>query len=76
MKLPDPDLQLRLQLEQKTSRIAREVLVPALPQGVGFCLVLYDFGAGGSMAYCANGQRDDVIKMLEELTEKMRRSEG
>ena len=62
----------RLALENVCAKLGRTV-GDILPEGVGFVMVLFDFGAKGSMAYMGNGNREDVIKMLGELRDKIRR---
>ncbi len=47
-----------------------DLIRKALP-GFGFVLVLFDFGAKGSMHFVSNGHRPDVIRMLRELLEKI-----
>lgn len=39
--------------------------------GIGFTLVLYDFGEKGNLAYASNGNREDMMSTLRELLEKM-----
>lgn len=62
----------RLELEHLVRGIA-ESLREALPRSVGFAVALFDFGDKGSMAYAANAKREDVVKMLGELRDKIRR---
>ena len=60
----------RLELEEMCRVLGRKIGA-GLPKGVGFALVIYDFGEGGSMAYMANAKRDDMIKMFKELVAKL-----
>ena len=60
----------RLKLETEAAALGRAVARQLRP-GVGFCLVLYDFGNAGNMAYLANGERADVAKLLVELGSKL-----
>ena len=60
----------RQSLEKEVAEMARAI-IPNLPPGTGFLMVMFDFGARGSMAYAANGNRGDVIKMLDELRGKL-----
>ncbi len=66
--------QVRLVLEKQCSEIGR-VIADALPAGVGFCFVTFDFGPAnsGNMAYLSNGERKSTVKMLRELLEKIER---
>jgi len=45
-------------------------------QRVGFAVVIFDFGERGSMAYASNGQREDVVRTLRELLQKMETARG
>jgi hypothetical protein len=39
---------------------------------IGFALVMFDFGdPGGSMAYASTAQRDDFLRLLDELRGKL-----
>lgn len=60
----------RAALEAVASKIA-EVVRPLLPPGVGFMTVVADFGVTGSLAYCANVPRNEMINLLAELREKL-----
>jgi hypothetical protein len=33
---------------------------------IGFALLMYDFGPGGFLAYCGNGDREGTIRLLRE----------
>lgn len=61
----------RIVLQEQVSRIA-SVLGEVLPDGVGFTLVLADFGAPGNMAYASSIEREGCMSLLEELLDKMR----
>jgi hypothetical protein len=68
--LVSPAKQAQEHLETETAMLGR-ALAKQLRPGVGFCLVLYNFGAEGNMAYLANGERESVIKLLRELCDKI-----
>ena len=42
---------------------------------VGFCLMVFDFGPGGSTAYFSNGRREDMIKAISELLDHIKEVE-
>lgn len=44
----------------------------ACPPGIGFALLMFDFGEGGTMAYTSNAVRADMIAALEELLKTLR----
>ena len=62
----------REQLQRIAAGVAQAVS-GYLPKGagIGFAVVLFDFGDGGNMAYASNGNRGDVAKTLRELLEKL-----
>lgn len=41
-----------------------------LPVGMGFALLMFDFGPGGNMFYISNAQREDVLKSMQEFIDK------
>lgn len=55
----------RLSLESECRDIGR-IIGGTLPEGVGFVLMMYDFGDRGSLAYIANGERDGCMKTIRE----------
>lgn len=61
--------QVRLVLEQQCREIA-DTIAQACPAGVGFALLLFDYGDGGNIAYVSNGARDDMRKALRELLDR------
>lgn len=60
--------------EVEAKKIAR-ILKDNMPDGWGFTLILYSYGGEGFMTYLSTGQREDCIKMLEELLLKMKNNE-
>jgi hypothetical protein len=42
------------------------------PKRLGFALLVFDYGAGGTMAYASNAQRADMIEAIEELIGHLR----
>ena len=41
-----------------------------LPMGMGFVLLMFDFGENGNMFYISDAQRDDVLKSMQEFIDK------
>lgn len=39
-------------------------------EGVGFALLIFDFGGGGNLAWISNAQREDMLEALKEFMEK------
>lgn len=42
------------------------------PEGMGFTLMFYTFGEGGSMFYASNAKREDMIRAMQEFIAKHR----
>jgi hypothetical protein len=66
----------RLRLEKVTREIGG-IIGDAVRQtagpGVGFCLMLFDFGPRGALSYLSNAERDDMIKVLDEFKTRLLR---
>ena len=60
----------RVALEETVAATARR-LGREMPVGVGFCLVMFNYGVEGSMAYASTGERETAMCMLRELLDKM-----
>lgn len=55
----------RAELEALSRSIA-EALTEALPEGLGFALLVFDFGEGGNLAWISNARREDMVRALRE----------
>lgn len=56
----------RTELEA-TARAIGRTIKDGLPEGVGFAVLVFDLGSGGTMTYLSNAQRDDMVRALREL---------
>lgn len=56
-------------LEAHAKRIARSI-TDALPEGVGFALLIFDFGEHGHLTWLSNADRQDMIRALHEFMQK------
>lgn len=65
----------REELEEASRRFGRviaEVLNESFGKGkVGFCLLLFDFGGPGNLAYLSNAKREDMIAAINEFLSKV-----
>lgn len=41
-----------------------------MPKGMGFMLMLFDFGENGATFYISSAQRADMLKAMKEFIEK------
>lgn len=57
-------------LEMEARAIGR-LIGGGLPAGVGFGLLLFDFGEGGNLTWISNGSREEMIKALRDCADKM-----
>jgi hypothetical protein len=67
----EPARAKRLELQALVAGVA-SVLKPAIPEGIGFILVLADHGDSGGMAYASTIERDGAVSAMQELVDKMR----
>lgn len=69
----------REQLESATVYIAQYVNAMVKEEfgtDVGFMLALFDFGESGSLAYAGTAPREDAVRALRELIEKMEHADN
>lgn len=57
------------EIEEALYQVGQE-LKKRCPPGVGFALLMFDFGEGGGMFYASNAQRVDMIKAMKEFIQK------
>ncbi len=60
---------LEILAAESARRIADE-LKRSLPRGVGFAVLVFDFGPGGNLAYVSNAERADMLKAMREFIAK------
>lgn len=67
---------VRMALEAKAELFAREIDGRLNQAGeekmVGFVLIMFTFGEGGSLTWISNAQRIDMIKAMEEWIAKVK----
>ena len=65
--LAPPELEKRL-------RHAIEMVQAIMPAHTGVTVMVFDFGAGGGLAYISNADRRNMVQALEEMAERLRRA--
>lgn len=60
----------RVGLEAQCAELGRN-LARCMPNGVGFTLLMFDFGTDGNIAYLSNAKRDDMCRALREFLSKV-----
>lgn len=58
------------ELEEIARDVGREI-GGAMPSGVGFALLVFDFGSNGTITYVSNARREDMIAALKNLVANM-----
>lgn len=56
------------ELEALARSIGRTLKV-AMPEGVGFALLVFDYGEGGHLTYVSSARREDMVKAVKEWLE-------
>lgn len=67
------DVRKRIGLEELTAQLGQTlggILKESAPD-LGFCLLMFNYGEGGALAYCSSAQRADMIKTLDEFREML-----
>lgn len=55
---------------EEVSREVAELIASAMPPGVGFALLVFDFGEGGNLAWMSNAERPSMIAAVREWLDK------
>jgi hypothetical protein len=50
-----------------------EYLKTKVPTGMGFMVLMFDYGEKGNMFYLSSALRDDMIKAMEEFIAKQKK---
>lgn len=53
-----------------------ETLKKRVPEGMGFTVLMFDYGAGGAMFYLSSAQRADMINSMKEFIKKQEAKNG
>ncbi len=56
---------------KENCRQVGEAFASICPEGVGFCLLMFKRDEAGTMVYTSNVGREDMIKLIKDLVEKM-----
>lgn len=62
-------MEARLGLEEMCVKIGNQ-LDGEMPEGIGFTLLMFNFGEGGHLAYLSNAQRADMLDTMREFLSK------
>lgn len=70
---PHEDPELEALIADVGRRIAVSIKEAGEGRGrkLGFALLVFDFGAGGFLTWMSNANREDMIRVLREFTEKL-----
>ena len=53
-------------MDKENLNLLANMVDNALPDNMGFCLMVFPFGSEGRLQYVSNGNREDVVKALKE----------
>lgn len=68
--MADKDFEVRSEEAEKALREIGEYIKGMVPAGMGFSLLLFDYGPDGSMFYMSSAKREDMIKAMKEFISK------
>ena len=60
-----------LEEAERTMQSLARVVGNMTPQGWGFAVLCFSFGENGFMNWVSNAERQDMIKALKEMVEKL-----
>lgn len=57
-------------LEERARHVGR-LIGQHMPPGVGFALLVFDFGEGGHMTWLSNAERESMIEAMQEMVARL-----
>lgn len=64
----------RMALEAECRRMGKAIAT-CMPEGVGFCFLMFDVDGGGGTTYLSNIKRSEVVARMAELLAKLKQSD-
>ena len=64
------NFQVRDEKVEHYLKVVAEAIKVNLPAGMGFTLLMFDYGDGGNMFYTSTAKREDMIKAMKEFISK------
>jgi len=61
-----------LEMLEKNADALGNLIGGAVPDGIGFCLMIFSFGPEGWLTYSSNAERGSMIEALNELLDKIK----
>ena len=62
-------MKVPLSVLESNARAIGTLIGGSLPPGVGFALMLFDFGDGGNLTYLSNANRGQLVTQLRECAD-------
>lgn len=56
---------------ERTCQALGHTIGKGLPEGVGFTLLMFDYGEKGNLAYISSAKREDMVHTLREMADFM-----
>lgn len=60
-----------LEEAEQSARALGRVIYDVMPDGWGFTLMMFSYGEGGNTTYISTARREDMLKALREMIEKL-----
>jgi hypothetical protein len=70
--MPEMRFEVRNAEAEKMLKEIGQLIKSQCPPGIGFSLLVFTFGEGGSMFYSSNANREDMIRAMQEFIAKFR----
>ncbi len=66
----EEDFQVGSEADEITLRKLGNLIKDKVPPGMGFALLMFDYGKKGDMFYISSAKRSDMIAAMKEFIEK------
>lgn len=62
--------EVRNEIAERALKLLGQAIKETVPPGMGFALLLFDYGPGGNMFYTSSANREDMVKAMQEFIQK------
>ena len=66
------DFQVRNEKAEEALKKVGNAIKETIPEGMGFALLVFDYGEKGNMFYISSAERKDMIAAMEEFIQKQK----
>jgi hypothetical protein len=71
--MPDDNFEVGHEAHEIALKRLGSVLKEHVPAGMGFTVLMFDYGPGGNVFYLSSAKREDMLKAMQEFIDKQQK---